>query len=234
MTSKNTQNRIDLNAEKRTEIGSKLNALRGDGYIPAVVYGKGLGSVAIKLPMKDFNKAFKEAGESTLLYLHIGDEEYPTIINDISRDAVSGLAIHADFYKVNLKEKITASVPVAFIGESTAVKDLKGIFIRNINELEVEALPQNLPHEISVDMSTLKAFGDQILASDIKLDSGVELAIDPETIIATVQEPMSEDELKASLEGEGSSVDDVEVIEKEKTEEESIDEEATPTSEAKE
>lgn len=233
MTSKNTNQRIDLNASERTEIGSQLNVLRKSGYIPAVLYGKGLDSVSIKVGTKEFNKAFKEAGESTLLYLHVGDSEYPTIINDISRDTISGSVLHADFYKVNLKEKIKAHVPVVFEGESPAVKELQGIFIRNVNEIEVEALPQDLPHEIKVDISVLKEFGSQILAKDIELGKGVELATDPESILATIQEPMSEEELKASLEGETKTVDDVEVIEKEK-EEEVPAEDAVPVEPAKE
>lgn len=219
MTAKNIKNKIELNASVRTEVGSQLGALRRDGNIPAVLYGKGIDNVSIKVNAKDFSKVLKEAGESTLVYLSVDGSEYPTIITEVVSDPISSQYIHADFHKVNLKEKIKAHVPVVFEGESSAVKDLKGVFVRNVNEIEVEALPQDLPHEISVDISVLKELGAQILAKDLKLPNGVELQTEADAIIALVQEPMSEEELKASLEGEAKTVDDVEVIEKEKTEE---------------
>src|SRR3989344_3251640 len=156
------QHKIELKAEARTILGGKVRALRSSGYVPAVLYGKGQESTALQVPVKDFNKVLKEAGESTLVYVDIGGKSYPTIIHDVATDPSTDTIIHADFYKVSLTEKIKTSVPVEFIGESPAVKDLSGILVKNVNELEVEALPQNLPHEIAVDISSLKAFNDQI------------------------------------------------------------------------
>ena len=123
--------------------------------------------------------------------------------------------MHADFYKVRLDERIKTNVPVVFVGEAPAVKDLGGIFIRNINELEVEAFPQDLPHELTIDISALKNFGDKITIKDLKQGLGAlaELTTeDDDAIVAAVQEPMSEEELKASLETPTAGVEDVEVI----------------------
>src|SRR3989338_6629812 len=161
-----TQHKIELNADVRMVLGGKVKALRKSGYIPAVLYGKGQESIPLQVPVKDFGKALKEAGESTLVYLNVGGQSYPTIIHDVAKDTLTDGILHADFYKVRLDEKIKTNVPVVFVGESPAVKDLGGIFVRNVNELEVEALPQNLPHELKIDISALKNFCDQILFKD--------------------------------------------------------------------
>ncbi len=213
------QHKIELEAQPRTVLGSGVKALRRTGYIPAVLYGKGQKALNLQVEAKGFGKAFKEAGESTLVYIHVGKESYPVIIHDVARDPVKDDIVHADFYKVSLTEKIKAKIPVVFEGESSAVKDLAGIFVRNVNELEVEALPQNLPHEITINISSLKKFGDQILAKDLKLGSDVKLMAEAETILATVQEPKSQEELDADLAAPTTGVEDVEVIKKEKEEE---------------
>ena len=211
--------KLELNAQKREVIGSGLNNLRKSGYMPAVLYGKNQESISLQIPVKDFHRAFELAGESTMVYLNVDGQSYPTIIHDIAKDAVSDSILHADFYKVRLDEKIKAKVAVVFHGESPAVKDLGGIFVRNTNELEIEAFPQDLPHEIVVDISSLKNMGNQILVKDLKLDSKLKVMAEAEEIIATVQEPMSEAELEKALEAPTTTVEDVEVIKKEKEEE---------------
>lgn len=225
------QQKIELNAQLRTVMGSRVKQIRESGFIPAVLYGKGQEPISLQIPNKDFNKTYKMAGESTLVYISVDGQTYPTIIHDIARHPSSDTIIHADFYKVNLSEKIKTKVPVIFMGESQAVTD-GGILIRNVNELEVEALPQDLPHEISIDISSLGAFGDQVLLKDIKLGSKVEIHGNPEEIIATVQEPISEEALAASLETAGETVYDVALVEKEKKADEVLDEAEAPAGKA--
>jgi len=235
----NTQQKIELNAQKREVIGSGLKKLRRDGYIPAILYGKNQAPLPLQVVSKDFIRVLKLSGESTLVYVNVDGEAHPTIIHDIAKDPVSDDVLHADFYKVRLDEKITTNVPVVFTGESPAVKGLGGVFVRNVNELEVEALPQNLPHELTIDISILKNFGDKITIKDLKLGLGDLSRLtteDDDAIIATVQEPISEEELKASLEETTEGVEDVEVIEKEKKEgdtEEKEETDETPTPEKK-
>lgn len=225
--------KIELQAEKRAVTGRKVKSLRTAGFVPAVLYGKGQESISLQVPMKSFEKVLKAAGESTLVYVNVDGQAYPVIIHDVAKEAVKGGILHADFYKVRLDEKIKTMVPVVFEGESPAVKEQAGIFVRNVNELEVEALPQDLPHEITVDISSLKNFGDQVLAKDITLAAGAVLTAEPDEIIATVQEPISEEELQASLEAPTSDVSTVEEIKKEKPEGEEVAEEgAVPAPEA--
>lgn len=213
------QQKLELNAAKRMVVGSGLKVLRDSGYIPAILYGKGQESIPLQVSIKDFHKAFESAGESTLVYINVDGQSYPTIIHDVSRDPVSDNVLHADFYKVRLDEKIKAMVPVIFEGEAPAVKDLGGIFVRNVNEIEVEAFPQDLPHELTINISGLKSIGDQILVKDLRLDTKLKLTANEDEIIATAQAPMSEEELQKALEAPTTTVEDVEVIKKEKEEE---------------
>lgn len=198
--------RIEFQAQIRESVGKSLNSLRKDGFLPSVVYGHNFENLPIQIRYKDFEKAFKAAGESTLINLKIGDSVEPAVIKDIQRDPVTDKIIHADFYKVNLKEKIKAKVPVVFTGESEAVKG-GGILVKTVSELEVEALPSDLPHELSVDISVLDKFGDEIKIKDIKVSDKVSLQANPEDVIALVQEPKEEKEEVAA-----PSVEEVEVI----------------------
>ena len=211
--------KLELFVQKRVIMGKKVKSLRNSGYIPAVLYGKSQEAIPLQIPVKDFQKIFKEAGESTLVYVNVEKQSYPTLIHDVSRDGLSGDVIHADFYKVSLTEKIKTKVPVVFDGVAPAVTELKGIFVRNINELEVEAFPQDLPHEIKVDITSLKQFGDQVLVKDVKLGDKVKVLADEEAILALVQQPKSQEELDAELAAPTGGVEDVEIIKKEKVEE---------------
>jgi len=206
--------KIELNASKREVIGSGLNSLRKSGYLPAILYGKNQESIPLQIPTKDFKKVFEVAGESTLIFINVDSQSYPTIIHDIAKDAVSDDILHADFYKVNLKEKVEAEVPLVFTGEAPAVKELAGILVKNLNNIKVEALPQNLPHELIVDISKLASFTDHILLKDIVLPEGVELKeANPEEIVALVQEPISQEELDKELAAEATTTpEEVEVI----------------------
>jgi large subunit ribosomal protein L25 len=222
--------KVELKADLREVTGRKVRHLRATGVMPAVLYGKGQESLALQVPIKQFEQVLKVAGESTLVYVQVGSESYPTIIHDVARHPLSGDPVHADFYKVRLDQKITAKVPVVFVGVAPAVKDLAGIFVRNVNELEVEALPADLPHEIEVDISSLKGFGDQITLKDIKVANAVLVGGDDE-IIATVQEPKSEDELAAELAEPTTDISAVKEVEKEKSADQVLDETEAPAAE---
>lgn len=220
-----THQKIELKAQRRATLGRAVRRVRAYGFVPAVLYGKGQESVTLQVPTRDFERTFKQAGESTLVYLMVaglseGAEAagIPTIIHDVARDPMSDEVIHADFYKVRLDEKIKTKVPVVFTGQAPAVTELKGVFVRSVNELEVEALPQDLPHEISVDISTLKNFNDHLTVKDLALGSKVAILTDENEILATVQEPISEEKLKEMLEAPTTDVSAVELEKKEKEE----------------
>ena len=188
---------MELKAKPRTELGKKTNALRRAGFLPAVVYGEEIKSQSISVPYKDFEKAYKEAGESTLLKLDVDGKSYNVLIHDIKNDPIKDTPLHADFYAVRMDKTIRTKVHIEFFGESPAVKNEGGVLVKVMQELEVEALPQDLPHELRVDLSGLLAFKSKLFVKDILLPKGVKILADQDEIIVLVETPRSEEELAA-------------------------------------
>jgi len=178
----------------------KADKIRSAGAIPAVFYGKKEASTPISIMEKDFLKVWKEAGESTVVTLQIGDPSTElgvskeSLIHDVDIDPVSGVPRHADFYVFEKGHKVEVALPIEFTGVSPAVKDLGGILMKVLHELKVKAMPKDLPHNIEVDISSLIEFGNQILAQDIRMPAGVELDLSTEEVIATVTAPREEKE----------------------------------------
>jgi len=184
-----------LKAEKRTVIGSKVKKLRREGIVPANLFGKGIDSQAIQINAVEFNRLYKEAGETSLVWVKVEGEEKerPTLVTSVHFNPVTGNKLHVDFHQVNLKEKVTANVPVELIGESELVNTNAAVLSQSLNEIEVEALPTDIPENISFDISQLKEIGDQLKVSDAKVGAGVEIQTDPEQIVVSLQEPMKEE-----------------------------------------
>ncbi len=218
-----------IKAQPRVIIGRQAKSLRRQGLVPAVIYGRGFNPLPIQIPVKEFERVYAEVGESSVVYLSINNEDHPTIIHDVVRDAVNDSYVHADFYKVRLDEKIHAKIQLNFIGESPAVKSFGGILVKNISEIEVEGLPQDLPHQIDVDISKLAELKSALMVKDLSVSNKLELKANPESIVVLVQEPISEEELKAQLDTTvTATAEDVEVIKKEKREEEPAEEGSEP------
>jgi len=203
--------RIELQAEKRAEVGTRsVRSLRNSGYIPAIIYGKEFDPLSLKVEYKNFKEAYKEAGSSTMIDLKVGEDTFSVIIQGVDESPLSGKYLHADFYKVRLDLKITVHIPLNFIGESLAVKDSDGILNRTISEVEVYALPQDLPPQIDVDITALETIGDSLTIKDLKVASGVEIQAEEDEVIATVVAPEEEKEEEVE-----TTVEDVDVISKE-------------------
>ena len=173
---------------------TKPEEVRKAGQIPAVFYGKKEASTPISIPKIDFLKVWKEAGESTVVTLNTPDGVKESLIKDVDIDPVSGAPRHADFYVFEKGHKVEVALPIEITGVSPAVKDLGGILVQVLHELKVEAQPKDLPHNIAIDITGLANFGDQILAKDISLPSGVELKVSTEEVVATVSAPREEKE----------------------------------------
>jgi large subunit ribosomal protein L25 len=154
------------------------------------------------------------------VFLNDGKDEHETLIQDVQFDPVSERPIHADFYVVEKGKKVNVNIPLSFIGVSPAEKTLGGVLIKVMHELEIEAMPKDLPHELEVDISSLTDFDSQIHAKDIKLPNGVELLTEPEEVVALVQAAKEEDLTSAP---ESVDMSSVEVEQKGKTEEESAE-----------
>jgi len=225
-----------LSAKIREKVGKKVKDLREKGILPAVLYGHKIKNLNLELDLKEFEKIYKEAGESSLITLVIAKgkdeaeasslslnveekkQKFLVLIHDIQFDHLTEKPIHIDFYQPELKEEVEVTVPLIFEGEAPAVKDLGGTLVKNISEVEVKALPQNLSHEIKVDIGNLKTFEDNILIKDLIVSKEVKILKEPEEIVAVVARPEKvEEELEKPVE---EKVEEVEKVEKKPKEEE--------------
>ncbi len=181
--------KIALEAQIKDKKASKV---RKQGFIPSVLYGPSLKENLVlmfeKSNLKDIKKAYDE---NLIIDLKIGDKKYPSLIYDIQKDYLTGEIIHVDFYKFDETKKVNVSLPIEVIGKSP-LQELGGMINKNIERLEVECSPLNIPIDIKVDISTLVEFGDNIYLKDIKLPEGVEPQIDLETPVVTILAPKEE------------------------------------------
>ena len=213
---------ISLSVKLRKEFGRKTKSMKAQGKIPAVVYGPNVKNASLEVDEKEFKKVFRQAGESSLIEFVLEKEKRPVLVNSIQKDPVSGNIIHIDFFQASLKEEVEVAVPLVFLGSAPAEKDLGGTLNKNILEIEVRALPQNLPHEIAVNIDALKTFEDHILVKDLVLPKDVKAIKNPDEIVASVLPPQKvEEELAAEIK---ENVEDIEKVEKPKKEEVVIEE----------
>ncbi len=182
---------LTLTVNKRA--GTNVPALRRTGSIPAVVYGAHQESTPITVEARAFEKVLREAGEATIVSLEGLGEPLPTLIYEVDLDPITNHPRHVDFYAVTKGEKVEVAIPLVFVGESPAV-DAGANLVKVLHEIEVEADPMNLPHEIAVDLSVLAKIDDQIHAKDLALPPGVMLVTDPNGVVALAQEVVEEKE----------------------------------------
>ncbi|MEK9184840.1 MAG: 50S ribosomal protein L25 [Patescibacteria group bacterium] len=177
---------LTINFETRDKT-QKLETLRKSGKIPAVFYGRKEKSTPITISSADFLKIWKKAGESSIVELKGVSDGHEALIKAIDVHPVTSVPRHVDFYVVEKGKKLEIKVPINFIGVSTAVKDLGGILVKVLHEVDIEALPKDLPREINVDIAKLETLESQILAKDIILPTGVELKVSPEEVVALIE-----------------------------------------------
>lgn len=184
---------IVLKAEKRDVFGRKTEDLRKNGLIPAELYGHDTENLHLSVSSKDFRKVFTEVGGNVIIDLEVNGNKHPVLIHDSYIDPVTDDFKSIDFYKVKMDEEITSFVPLEFIGVSPAVKDLDGIFVKAMDEIEVEALPADLPKSIEIDISGLSELGQSLFVKNITVLGKFKIVVDPNTVIATVSEPKEEE-----------------------------------------
>lgn len=185
--------RQKLTVEKRTIFGKKLKKLRKENILPANIYGKNIKSLAVQLPYKDFEKIYKEAGETGLVDIEVDGELKPSLIHNVQKDHLHNLILHADFYQVDLKTKVKTMVPIVIIGEAKAVSDKLGLLLQPLSQIEVEALPEDLPEKIEVNVERLAAVNAQIIVSEIKAPQGVTILTDPSQVAVKIGELVSKE-----------------------------------------
>ncbi len=183
-----------LTAEKRTVLGKQVKKLRREGFLPANIYGKELASVAVQVKFSDFEPIFKEVGETGLVDIVFDGERRPVLIKNLQMNYQTRTPLHADFYQVNLKEKVKSMVPVVIIGEPKAITEKLGVLLTPLSEVEVEALPAELPDNIEVDVTALANVDEQITVGDLKAPTGVVILTEPDQVVARIGEMMKEEE----------------------------------------
>jgi len=204
---------LTLKTEIRKVLGKQNKQLREKNILPGVVYGAKTESLSLQMSARDFREVYKKAGDTDIINLEIQDgkkkEVKQVLVKDVVRHHITSLPIHVDFYEIEKGKSVTTHVPLVFEGESPGVKQ-GGILVKSMDEVEIECLPKDLPHQISVDISSLTDFDQTIYIKDIKIPSGVKILVDLDTPIITLTAPITEEELEEEL-GKGKEVEGVEV-----------------------
>jgi large subunit ribosomal protein L25 len=210
---------LKLQAEARETFGKQLKRARKDGKMPAVMYGAGTESTPLFVPLPEFKKVLKEAGESTVVVVETPAGTKEVLIHEVEVHPVSEEPLHADFYVIDKTKAIQVAVPLRFGGIAPALK-LGGTLVKVMHELEIETLPMTIPHELEVDTTALVDLASQILVKDIYLPPGVMLISEPEEVVAAIAVA------KEEVEEAPADLSAIEVEKKGKKEEEGT--EATP------
>ncbi|MDP2708613.1 MAG: 50S ribosomal protein L25 [bacterium] len=193
---------VELKAQIRAEKNGNAKSVRSGGFIPAVIYGFGVGNKNVKIKKNDFEKAFAVAGEFNLIDLAIDNSaSTKVIVKDVQRDNLTNNIIHADLYQVDMSKKITTEIPLNFIGEPKAVKELGGTLVKNMDTVEVECLPGDLVSHIDVDISKLAEFDQFIRLHDLVLPQGIALIAETNEAVVGVVETKAEEEAPIAAEG---------------------------------
>jgi large subunit ribosomal protein L25 len=227
MTGKQVKEKVSLKVEKRKVLGKKVKKLRKEGILPANIYGKNVKSLAVQVSLKDFLPIYKKVGETGIVEVMVEGEKTPrhALIHNVQKDPVTDQPLHADFHQVSLTEKITASIPVELVGESSAVVQKLGVLIQPLSEVEVEALPTELPEQFTVDISGLKEIDQAITVGDLKPPAGVKILTSEKEILVKINPPTKEEEVAPSPTEEKA------VSEEEKAAPEAAEKEAAPKQE---
>ncbi|MEA1962996.1 MAG: 50S ribosomal protein L25, partial [Patescibacteria group bacterium] len=210
--------KIELKAKVRENEKDTLKNIRKQGKVPAVLYGAKKDNVKLLFKYHDFDKAYAGAGESSLIDLKIGDNKsIKVIVKDVQKDPIKDYIIHADLYRVDMNKKIEVEVPLNFIGEAKAVKELGGILIKAMETLQVSSLPGDLIKKIDVDLSKLDSFDAGIKVSDVKISDSLELisaenaliasVVEPKVVVEEKEEEKKEDEKSEEKKEEGAEAD---------------------------
>lgn len=193
--------KYQIKAEERKILGRKVKKLRREGIVPGNIFGKKIKSQSISLNIKDFLEVFNEAGETSVVEVLLGKDVRNTLIHNVQYDPVSDEPVHVDFLQVDLKQKVKSMVPVEILGESPAEKQGIGTIVQYIDEIEIEALPTEIPDSFEIDVSKLENVDDQILISDINPEKTTILE-EKDKIVVKVEEVKKEEEPEPQIAAE--------------------------------
>lgn len=177
-----------LPADKRTILGKKVKKLRREGFVPANLYGKDIKSTAIQIRADDLKLLRQSGGDSGVIDLLVKKETFPVLMKNLFFNYEDGQVLHVDFHKVNLKEKVKAVLPLRLLGEPQAVTSKLGTLLHTLSEVEVEALPEDLPEALEINIEHLAAVDDHLTVADLKAPKGVAILTDPSQTVVKIAE----------------------------------------------
>lgn len=212
--------KIVLNATPRQLTGKKVKALRRQGLLPAVIYGKHFAPMPIVLDAHEASKVLAHLSTSSLVTLQIDGKEYPALVREKQRDFIKNRLLHVDFLTVSMTEKIRTTVAIELVGTAPAAKDYNAVLVTGLDEVEIECLPSDLPNRIVVDLSALKEIGDGIYVRDLPLSDKVRVLDDPDELIVVATSAEAEEEEGAVVAAEMTEPEVIERGKKEAEEEE--------------
>src|SRR5512140_84542 len=189
--------KVVLKAEKRDVIGKQVKAMRREGKLPAVIYGRHTEPINVLLDAHTAALVLGKLTSSSLVTISLDGQEYPALVREKQRDFIKNRLLHVDFLAVSLTEKLRATVSLNFVGVSGAVKDFNAVLVHNLEALQVESLPTDLPEQIDVDITPLEHPGDGLRVKDIIVSDKVRLLDDPETMVVVATFAKVEEEVAA-------------------------------------
>ena len=195
--------KVVLKAEKRDIVGKQVKAMRRAGKLPAVIYGRHTEPIKISLDSHTASLVLGKLTSSSLVTLSLDGTEYPALVREKQRDYIKNRLLHVDFLAVSLNESIRATVSINFIGVSIAVKDFNAVLVKNLESLEIECLPADLPARVDVDITSLTRPGEGIRVRDVKVSDKVQILNDPDTMVVVATFAKVEEEVAAVPGAEG-------------------------------
>lgn len=213
--------KVVLKAAKRDVAGKQVKALRREGKLPAVIYGKHTEPINIALDAHSASLALAKATSSSIVIIDVDGKEYPALVREKQRDFIKNRLLHVDFLAVSLTEKLRATVSLHFVGVSTAVKDYAAVLVHNLEQFHVECLPTDLPEHIVVDISLLARVGDIIRVRDVAVSDKIRVLENPDTVVAVASAPKVEETVAGAEGAPAPTVTEPEIaVERGKKEEE--------------
>jgi large subunit ribosomal protein L25 len=209
---------ILLEAEHRDVIGKQVKALRRQGKLPGILYGRGIQPTPILMDLRSISRTLGQLGPSALVTVVLAGEKHLALVREKQRDFIRGTLKHVDFQVVSMLEKLHTNVAIEIVGVAPAVKDFNGVLVEGLTEFEVECFPQDLPSKITVDISNLKRIGDSVSVRDLVMPPNVIALEDPDELLVIVTAQAADEE--AIEEVEEAEEAEPEVVEKGKLEEE--------------
>ncbi|MEX1254808.1 MAG: 50S ribosomal protein L25 [Dehalococcoidia bacterium] len=182
---------VQLSVDPRQVTGKKVKSLRRQGIIPAHLYGRGTDSLALQAAQQAVTHLLRTAGRNAIIDLQIGGEPQarPVVLRSVQRDPVSGELVHLDFFQVSLTEKMKVGVPLVLVGEAPAVSVFGGVMLQSLDHLNIEALPQDVPQHVEIDVSHLETVDSALFVRDLPIPAGVQVLDDPGLVVAKVAAP---------------------------------------------